>query len=239
MWRISEILNASFCVGPRMLLLYRRWFGPGRVSRAFRSRHAILTFHTWLLHKRLLADTYDKESALAVDEELFGILWDDTTCRIRQAGVYELAVNKHLLQVQQYTFVHMTHYDHCYTERFLLHPVDRLLELRQVVWLHWFQSDPAVEHCTDYLDRLCWYIDANVRNVLLEWPDEYYRQARVGWVDLPDFSHVHDEHGVVLPENPVHADDALPHPWLGNITSRGVEYYWNPITGEARYDRPT
>lgn len=219
-------------------ILGSRWFGPGRVGREFRPRHAVLTLHIWLLHKRLLADEYDKDTALAVDEELFNILWDDTTCRIRQAGVYELSVNKHLMQVQQYTFLHLTHYDHCYTE-FLDKPEARLKELREIVWHHWFMSDPAVEHRTDHLDRICWYIDANYRNMMHELPDEYYRESRVAWVDLPDLTNMRDSDGTtLLPENPIHEDDVLPQPWLRNITNRGAEYYWNPETGASAWERP-
>jgi len=93
-----------------------RWFGPGHIGRDFRPRHALLTLHIWLLHKRLISDHDDPETALMIQEELFNILWDDTTCRIRQQGISEMLVNKHLLQVQQYTFLNLTHYDHAYTE---------------------------------------------------------------------------------------------------------------------------
>lgn len=188
----------------------------------------------------MLADLIEPEVALAVDEELFSILWDDTTCRIRQAGVYELAVNKHLLQVQQYTFQHLTHCDHCYSKpEFRENPIDRLQELRRLVWHHWFQNDPAVvlkniddENSTtyDHLDRICWYIDVNYRNIMLDLPDVYYRESRIAWIDLPDFG----------PFNTIelHDDDILAQPWLRNITTRGVEYYWNPDTGESSYERP-
>ena len=84
-----------------------RWYGPARVKREFRPRHAVLTLHVWLLHKRLLADQYDHDNALTIDEEMFNILWDDSLCRIRQTGAMELAVNKHLQKVQQYTFLHL------------------------------------------------------------------------------------------------------------------------------------
>lgn len=238
---------------------FSRWFGPGRIGREFRPRHAVLTLHVWLLHKRLLVDSYDQSAALKVDEELFSILWDDTTCRIRQTGVMELAVNKNLMQVQQYTFLHLTHYDHVYTQ-FLDQPAERLKELRNLVWHHWLLRDPDGEKRTDHLDRICWYIDANYRNILHEWPDEYYRSSRVAWVDLPDFTNIrkadHNHHtneddkadddddggssgSLFLPERPLHPDDVLPHPWLRNITNRGVEYYWNPNTGESTWERPT
>lgn len=123
-----------------------RWYGPGRIGRDFRARHALLTMHVWFLHKRLIAssnylnnnnnnmnDEIDKEridnqnndnnelpnqldpdTALNIQEELFDILWNDTQCRIRKEGVQELRVNKMLMQVQQYTFLHLFHYDHIY-----------------------------------------------------------------------------------------------------------------------------
>ena len=149
----------------------------------------MLTMHIWLLHKRLIADQSDHDIALKVDEELFNILWDDTTCRIRQAGVNELAVNKELMKVQQYTFLHLTHYDHAFTE-FLDKPVERLEELRKIIGHHIFVRDPAVKHRNDHLDRIAWYIDANYRNIMHELPDEYYRESRVKWVVLPDFTNI-------------------------------------------------
>ena len=216
-----------------------RWFGPGRVPREFRPRHAVLTLHVWLLHKRLLADTYARESALSVDEELFHVFWDDTTCRIRQTGVMELTVNKNLQRAQQYTFLHLTHYDHCYTPPLLEDPVRRLEELRRLVWYHWFSRDPALELRFDHLDRIAWYVDMNYHNIMLQWPDEQYRAARVAWIDLPDWDNLHDADGSRLPEQGVHPDDVLPDPWRENITLRGVSYYWNPETRQATWEKPT
>jgi cytochrome b pre-mRNA-processing protein 3 len=221
-----------------LLLFSRRWYGPGRIGRDFRPRHAMLTMHVWFLHKRLLADTYDTETALSIDEEFFTIFWDDTTSRIRKAGVTEMAVNKMLMQVQQYTFLHLTHYDHIYSQ-FLDKPEERLIELRKLVAHHIFVRDPKYEQSTDHLDRIAWYIDMNYRNIMLVWPDAYYREARVQWVDCPDFTNIRDEHGRILPNIPVDPEDLLPEPWLRNITRRGDEYYWNPITRESRWIRPT
>jgi cytochrome b pre-mRNA-processing protein 3 len=215
----------------------RRWYGPGRIERDFRPRHAMLTLHLWLVHKRLLADQYDKNSALAVDEELFCCFWDNTSNRLRQSGVHELAVNKMLKQVQQYTFMHLTHYDHTYTD-YLDRPYDRLQELRKLVWMHIFVRQPSMEKAYDHLDRIAWYIDANYRNIMHEWPDEYYRESRVKWVDLPDFTNLKDADGVILPDAPVHPDDVAPAPWIVNVTSRGVRYYWNTETRESSWVKP-
>jgi cytochrome b pre-mRNA-processing protein 3 len=246
------------------------WYGPGRVGREFRPRHALLTMHVWFLHKRLIQDTHDLDAALMVQEELFNILWDDATSRIRQTGTSELLVNKHLMQVQQYTFLHLTHYDHAFTDFYLQRPLERMKELRNLVSHHIFRdpammaTDPASsaddsitkdggsdptsssavsppsssEVSTDLLDRYAWYIEANYQNIMLHWPDEHYREGRVAWVNVPDFSALKDSRGELLPENPVHPEDVLPSPWLTNITRRGVEYYWNPETRESRWERP-
>ena len=53
------------------------WYVDGRVSTAFRAKHAMLTLHVWFLHKRLI-----KEDSLWLQKELFGILWNDTKSRI-------------------------------------------------------------------------------------------------------------------------------------------------------------
>jgi cytochrome b pre-mRNA-processing protein 3 len=216
-----------------------RWYGPGRVGRTFRPRHALVTMHLWFLHKRLIADGYDKSTALGIQEELFRIMWDDTTCRIRQQGVNELLVNKNLEKVQRYTFLHLTHYDHCFTPQFLDKPYERMQELRQLIWTHLFVKDEAMEHRYDHLDRFVWYVEANVQNILLDWPDEYYRQARVRWVDLPSFDNLIEADGSPLEPQPIHPEDVLPPPWRRNITSSGIEYYWNAETLESRWERPT
>ena len=194
--------------------------------------------HIWFIHKRLINDTHDKDYALMIQEELFNILWDDTTCRIRQQGVNELMVNKNLLQVQQYTFMHLTHYDHAFTPEFLADPERRLEELRRLVWYHIMVRDEEAEMQVDQLNRIAWYIDAQYQNILLHWPDEYYRQSRLQWVDLPDFENMVGANGELLPDNPVHPDDVVPEPWVRNITNRGTEYYWNEMTKQTSWDRP-
>jgi cytochrome b pre-mRNA-processing protein 3 len=233
--------------------------------------------HIWFLHKRLIHDAHDLDAALMVQEELFNILWDDTTSRIRQTGTSELLVNKHLMQVQQYTVLHLTHYDHAFTDFYLQRPLERMKELRTLVSYHIFRdpsmiaTDPASASSsssppsadgpnandertdsaaspsissnsstvsTDLLDRYAWYLEANYQNIMLHWPDAHYREGRVAWVNLPDFSHVKDSRGELLPDSPVNPDDALPSPWLTNITRRGVDYYWNPETRQSRWERP-
>ena len=134
--------------------------------------------------------------------------------------------------------MHLTHYDHAYTE-FFDEPEERLKELRRIVWQHILIRDEDAEKRTDHLDRIAWYIEANYQNILMEWPDEYYRQGRVAWVHLPDFDDMCDADGRALPENPMHQDDLLPDGWRGNITLKGIDYYWNVKTREASWEKPT
>jgi len=254
----------------------------------------------WLLHKRLLSDESDPHVALMIQEELFEILWNDTTCRIRNQGVSELSVNRYLGKVQQYTFSHFFHYDHIYTslsggssnssssnantatssssssfttdrnnhandvddvdsnsnnhndddddnndtKDFTKRSV-RVEELKNLVWIHFMQRDPT-KRIDDHLDRLAWYIEAQYQNIMQDLPTEYYREGRIAWVNLPDFSNVIDQRGRILPDVDVRDDDdddvslssALPEPWLANITLRGDYYYWNPITNETTWEKP-
>lgn len=262
-----------------------RWFGPGRIPRTFRSRHALITMHLWFLHKRLIAasdNRMDPDVALKVQEELFEIFWNDTLCRIRKEGVREMQVNKSLLQVQQYTFLHLFHYDHIYqslaSSKSHLDPTDadeeetlppppppaigengdemdpmavidptvdlskvenRISELKKLVWMHILVRDPAAKECDDHLERLAWYIEVQYQNILVDWPGQYVKEARVAWVDLPDFTGMRDNHGRLVPEQLMHPDDVLPKPWLTNITLRGEIYYWNPVNGRSQWEKPT
>lgn len=197
--------------------------------------------HIWFLHKRLIGDLQDRDTALMIQEELFNILWEDTTCRIRGEGVSELMVNKHLLQVQQYTFAQLTHCDHAFAPELLADPARRLAELRAIVWYHVFVRDEAAAaDRADLLNRIAWYMEANYQNIVMHWPEEQYRSApgRVAWVDLPDFSSLMDGSGEPMPENPVNPEDVLPPHWVRSVSLRGTEYYWNELTRETTWDRP-
>ena len=75
---------------------------------------------------------------------------------------------------------------------------------------------------------------------MLHWPDELYRESRVTWTTIPDFNNIKDADGITELENiPVNDEDTLPEPWLRNITNRGTDYYWNPITRISTWEKPT
>jgi cytochrome b pre-mRNA-processing protein 3 len=222
--------------------------------------------HVWFLHKRLTSDGNDPHMAALIQEELFDILWTDTTCRMRSHGVNEWVIGKNLktvsardgggnligehlelnilkpnIQVQQYTFMHCFHYDHCYTE-LLDKPEQRFDELKDLVMAHILLLSPDDEKAhavhNDQAERIAWYIEAQYQNIGHDLPEESYRNGRVAWVDLPDFSELKDGKGNILEDHPIDPDDVLPDAWVKNVANDGTYYYWNLKTREATWDRP-
>jgi hypothetical protein len=111
----------------------------------------------WFL-KRLIADGLDRK--LLHEEELFNILWDDTTCRIRQQGDEQLLVNKHLLQVSGIPLALDSLRSRLY--RILGQAGRAHQELRKIDG----STSLAGQICrtrTDHLDRLAWYVEANCK----------------------------------------------------------------------------
>lgn len=241
-----------------------RWYGPGRIGRDFRSYQAILTMHIWFLHKRLLANKADSHNAALVQEELFDIFWIDSSNRMRAHGVNEMLINKNLKKVQQYSFMHMFHYDHCYTEKLLENPADRLEALKMTIKTHILllptlshESDDEsgahtgndesldgeilqkhVEH-DDQADRIAWYIETQFQNIIHDLPDSFFQKARIAWVDLPSFDRMIDGNtGEELSKQPIDPKDTLPLDWTKSIANDGSYYYWNIKTREAIWERP-
>mmetsp|Transcript_4672 Transcript_4672/g.8822 ORF Transcript_4672/g.8822 Transcript_4672/m.8822 type:complete len:354 (+) Transcript_4672:126-1187(+) len=235
-----------------------RWFGPGRIGRDFRSYQALLTMHIWFIHKRLISDEVDPHTAALIQEELFDILWIDSANRMRAHGVNEMLINKNLAKVQQYSFMHMFHYDHCYTGDLLENPSDRLEALKMTIKTHvlllpsltdeidgekeesvveeGFQKH--VEH-DDQAERIAWYIETQFQNIMHDLPESFFQKARIAWVDLPSFDHMIDGNtGKELPNQPIDPEDLLPLNWTKSIANDGSYYFWNLITREAQWDRP-
>lgn len=192
-------------------------------------------------------------AAALVQEELFDILWTDSTNRMRAHGVNEWLLNKNLKSVQQYTFMHCFHYDHCYTE-LLDKPKERLEELKNLVQTHILLLNPddfqAQENSIDQAERIAWYIETQYINIMHDLPEDFYRKARIAWVDLPDFSDLQDGKGNILEpivedssspssNNNNGDDDELPKSWVKNIANDGSYYYWNTETREAQWEKPT
>lgn len=60
------------------------------VSHDFRSKQIMLMVHIWMMHKKLISEGDDGH---VVQECLFDELWEDTSNRIRGAGINELSVS--------------------------------------------------------------------------------------------------------------------------------------------------
>lgn len=83
------------------------------IRRTFMTEQAMLNLHVWLLHKRHMLDFFapGAYNGRLADKLLFECFWDDTTHRIRSAGVQEMSVNKQLEMVQKAAFLDMFEYD--------------------------------------------------------------------------------------------------------------------------------
>ena len=155
-----------------------------------------------------------------IDVELFNIFWDNTTCRIRALNVYELSVNKHLQNVQKYTFIHLVQYDHCYSEAMLRNPMERMNYLRKLVAIQWLRpkyidqrnkaydqgiildEDTLLHHPDDmedlyrntahHIDRIVHYIDAQYKNIMHDLPYDHFTNGHVRYVPLPQFANLHN-----------------------------------------------
>ena len=223
----------------------------------------MITMHIWFLHKRLLIDTVDPHLALLVQvcskvwivcchtytsvnsptiihtiqEELFDILWNDTRARIRAEGVNELTVNKHLKDVQQLTFLHLTHYDHAFQE-FSNDDGKRFEELAGAIWIHVLNRDE--EAYNDQLKRLAAYVEYQYVNLMHGVPDDYFWEGRIPWGDLPVFSDMkdNDEKALDDPVTPVGLE-SLPEPWIKTLTDAGDTYYWDTETNTTSWKKPT
>jgi len=241
-----------------------RWYGPGRIGRDFRPYQALLTLHIWFLHKRLLANEADTHKAALIQEELFDIFWIDSSNRMRAHGVNEMLINKNLKKVQQYSFMHMFHYDHCYTGDLLENPADRLEALKMTIKTHILllpslsregdddgDVDNVMDECfdekilqkhiehDDQSERIAWYIETQYQNIVHDLPDSFFRKTRIAWVDLPSFDLMIDGNtGKELPNRSVDLEDILPVGWTKSIANDGSYYYWNLKTREALWEQP-
>lgn len=195
----------------------------------------MVTMHVWFLHKRLISDETDPHFSLMVQEELFDTFWNDTQSRIRAEKVPELTVSKHLKDVQQVTFQHLTHYDHTYTEH-RENVTERFKELSILVWVHILLRDEDV--FDDQLKRLSMYIEANYENMVELTPDEYFFEGRIQWIDIPDFTNMRDRLGKKLPDLEVDPDDILPDGWHKVLTDSGEPFYWHPENFASQWEKP-
>jgi hypothetical protein len=77
------------------------WYEALRLPRTWITEHSLLALHVWILHNRFKVDynvPATEFSGRRMQEELFERFWEDTTRRIRNAGVAELSTRVASLQ---------------------------------------------------------------------------------------------------------------------------------------------
>lgn len=211
------------------------WYTLGRLPYDFKSNHSLITMHTWFLHKRLIGANVNKHSAMLIQEELFDILWTDTSSRLRAEKVLEMRLNRHLKNMQQLSFVHCMHYDHAFTfddER------RRREELLRAVWLHVFHNKDDIPD--DLVNRIAMYIEYQYDNIMNQLPEKYWREGRIGWGNFPDFDSIVDNNGKLLPAASKINDqiEVLPKGWALGLSQAGEKYYWNTDTDKVQWEKP-
>ena len=77
----------------------------------FQQQHQLYMLHMWMVHHRLLREG---EAGKLLQESLFDAYWENTTRRIRSTGIHELTLNKHLSEVQRWSFGAAVSYDHAF-----------------------------------------------------------------------------------------------------------------------------
>lgn len=221
------------------------WFSvnKGWVGTDFRSRHSILLTHIWLIHKRLLlcGDNSAKKQGLAIQESMFDELWDDTSIRIREAGINELSINKYLTQVQGYSFKACVELDEALTK-----PTrdEKVEEIAGVMWRAVYNKRDEVEE--DRVLTLADYVH-NEHTSLLQVPDDAMLEGRVAFSPAPTFqarpgaSGYGGGLGKTPPSTTI--EDLLAgaegkDEWKKATAATGRTYYFNVKTRETRWNLP-
>lgn len=158
------------------------WSKRGLVRAAeFRPNHALLLTHVWMVHRRLHDFPRDRKSeATQLQELIFDELWDDTTKRIRQAGIQEISVDRNLADVQKYSFAAAVEYDQAIAHK-RQDAAKTTDDLAAALWRHVFLAteEPAVtvDHCL----ALSAYVLAQLDMLDALHPDDLL-QANFDWV---------------------------------------------------------
>jgi cytochrome b pre-mRNA-processing protein 3 len=213
------------------------WFAvnKGWVGTDFRSRHSILLVHIWLIHKRLLlcGDKSSKKQGLAIQESMFDELWDDTSNRIREAGINELSINKYLTQVQGYSFKACVELDEALTKPSRDEKVE---EIAGVVWRSVYNKRDEVDE--DRVLALANYVESehtSLQNV----SDNAMLEGRVAFSSVPVFQ----SKPTRKPQETASIEDLLASAkekdeWKRATAATGRTYYFNVKTRETRWDLP-
>jgi cytochrome b pre-mRNA-processing protein 3 len=151
------------------------WWEALRLPRTWITEHSLLALHVWILHNRFKVD-YNVEPAefngRRMQEELFERFWEDTTRRIRNAGIAELSVGKQLESVQRITLDDM----HAYDAAVRTLEEDDGMELAAAVWRGVYREHAGAD--TEAVLALADYARRETLALVAQPREDVYR----GWI---------------------------------------------------------
>jgi len=242
---LRKLFGGSTTLGVSRSLLFKckehaahgDWFdvSKGMMGNDFRSRHSILMVHVWLVHRRLLKCS---KRGLAIQESLFDELWDDTSVRIRQAGIGEMSVNKYLTQVQGYSFRTCVELDEAMSK-----PTDaeRLEETAGSLWRTVYNKRDEVDEAR--VLELAQYVKGE-HALLHDLPDASILDAQIKFSPVPTFPLVRNSSGGASRPLASSIDELISksgdggEEWQQARDSRGRLYWFNSKTRETRWEEP-
>ena len=231
------------------------WFSPPArgglgLRREWITEHALLALHAWILHNRLkvdfeVADGGGEFKGRVMMEQLFQRLWDDTTLRVRNAGIVELSVNRQVENVQRSTFQDFGGYDAALADGAAaaaaasaaaaaagggagagVEEEDDGLELAAALWRGVFRE--AEDADTEAVLRLADYVKREVVSVLLQPREDLYR----GWVVWGPCL------GETAEERLARQRRMLEGEWRDALDPAGRLFFYHTSTHERRWDPP-
>ena len=114
----------------------------------------MIMVHMWLIHRRLIMEG---NRGTTLQECMFDELWDDTSIRIRNAGIHEMMVNKRLKDVQGYSFRSCMELDAAMT---MESEDEQLEEVAGSLWRGVYQRNNDID--PDHVMELAEYVRVSV-----------------------------------------------------------------------------
>lgn len=167
------------------------------LSDEFVSRFELLSLHIWMCLARL---RMDGKTGSKLSQELFDNFWDDMMNEIRAKGVKELAVNKHLVELQERFFGAALAYD----ESMSPESKDADMVLAAALWRNLYSGEPDVS--IQQMQMAVGYTRSQLQS-LCRMPPEQFIRGDFDWgkvrpmkmVHAPS-SNDHDGHHEATPE---------------------------------------
>jgi cytochrome b pre-mRNA-processing protein 3 len=201
------------------------WYEALRLPRTWITEHSLLALHVWILHNRFKVDynvPATEFSGRRMQEELFERFWEDTTRRIRNAGVAELSVGKQLEAVQRVTMDDL----HAYDAAVACMEQDDGMELAAAVWRGVYREHAGAD--TEGVLALADYARRETLALVGAPREDVYR----GWISW----------GPVVGETPearvARARAMLEGEWREALDPAGRVFFYHTATHERSWEPP-